>query len=85
VRLAEPGAAAEPPGQDQVDQEDQEDQVAVDVDGFYRRWLRAAGYAVIVVRPDFYFFGAAADAAQTPALLGELFAQLGVAPEPVSG
>jgi flavoprotein hydroxylase len=79
VRLAEPGAAAEPPGQDQVDQ------VAVDVAGFYRRWLRAAGYAVIVVRPDFYFFGAAADAAQLPALLHELFAQLDVTPEPVSG
>jgi 2-polyprenyl-6-methoxyphenol hydroxylase-like FAD-dependent oxidoreductase len=82
VRLTGPGAAAGPPGQDQVDQVDQ---VAVDVDGFYRRWLRAAGYEVIVVRPDFYFFGAAADAAQLPALLHELFAQLDVTPEPVSG
>jgi 2-polyprenyl-6-methoxyphenol hydroxylase-like FAD-dependent oxidoreductase len=84
VRLVESGAAAEPPGHDQADQ------VAVDVDGFYRRWLRAAGHEVIVVRPDFYIFGAAADAAQLPALLRDLFAQLGVAPElaatePVSG
>jgi len=69
---AEPPARAQPAGQDQLDQ------VAVDVDGFYRRWLRAAGYEVIVVRPDFYFFGAAADAARLPALLRDLFARLGM-------
>jgi 2-polyprenyl-6-methoxyphenol hydroxylase-like FAD-dependent oxidoreductase len=92
VRLAEPGPAAEPGtdyvvGADHVDQADRADradradQVAVDVDGFYRRWLRAAGHEVIVIRPDFYIFGAAADAAQLPALLRDLLAQLGVAPE----
>ena len=77
VRLADPGAAGELRGQDQV---------AVDVDGFYLSWLRAAGHEVIVIRPDFYFFGAAADAAQLPVLLRELFSQLGVvAPETLAG
>jgi flavoprotein hydroxylase len=93
VRLADPAAPSAAPGQDQTGQVSQQeqvnkqDQVAVDVDGYYRRWLRAAGYQVIVVRPDFYFFGAAADAARTPDLLRDLFAQLGMAaePEPVSG
>jgi flavoprotein hydroxylase len=92
VRLAEPGAAAEPGRRDQAEPpgRDQAGQVAIDVDGFYQRWLRAAGHEVIVVRPDFYIFGAAADAAQLSALLRDLFAQLGVAPElaatePVSG
>jgi flavoprotein hydroxylase len=81
VRLAEPGAAAELSHQEQGDQVDQ---VAVDLDGFYLPWLRAAGYEAIVVRPDFYFFGAVADAAQLPALLRQLSAQLGVASEPAA-
>ena len=74
VRLVAPGTA-EPLYQDQV---------AVDVDDFYLPWLRAAGYEVIVVRPDFYFFGAAADAVQLPALLGDLFAQLDMASKPAA-
>jgi flavoprotein hydroxylase len=94
VRLAEPGPAAEPGGHDEAEPpgrdqakppgDDQLHQVAVDVDGFYLPWLRAAGYEVLVVRPDFYFFGAATDAAQLPTLLRELFAQLGLAPESVA-
>ncbi|MGH3275387.1 MAG: bifunctional 3-(3-hydroxy-phenyl)propionate/3-hydroxycinnamic acid hydroxylase [Streptosporangiaceae bacterium] len=75
VRFIEPGAAARPAGTD----------VAVDVDDFYLPWLREAGYEVIVVRPDFYFFGAAGSAAELPALLRELLARLNLVPEPFLG
>jgi flavoprotein hydroxylase len=58
--------------------------VAVDVDGFYLPWLREAGYEVIVVRPDFYFFGAVPTSAELPALLAELFTKVGLTREPVA-
>jgi 2-polyprenyl-6-methoxyphenol hydroxylase-like FAD-dependent oxidoreductase len=51
-------------------------EVAVDVDDFYLPYLRAGGHEVIVVRPDFYLFGAAATAAGLPALLAELVERL---------
>jgi 2-polyprenyl-6-methoxyphenol hydroxylase-like FAD-dependent oxidoreductase len=75
VRFVPPGEAAEAGAE----------KVAVDVDGFYRPWLREAGYEVIVVRPDFYFFGAVASAAELPALLAELFTRLDLTREPVAG
>ena len=56
----------------------------MDVDGFYLPWLRAAGYEVIVVRPDFYFFGAVPTTAELPALLAELFTKAGLTREPVA-
>jgi flavoprotein hydroxylase len=61
-----------------------QDQVAVDVDGFYLSWLREAGYEAIMVRPDFYFFGTAEKVADVPGLLEELFAKLGLTPEPAA-
>ena len=56
----------------------------MDVDGFYLPWLREAGYEVIVVRPDFYFFGAVPTSAELPALLAELFTKVGLTREPVA-
>jgi 2-polyprenyl-6-methoxyphenol hydroxylase-like FAD-dependent oxidoreductase len=53
-------------------------EMVIDVDGFYLPWLRGAGIEAIVVRPDFYLFGAVPAAAQLPALLDELFARLGL-------
>ncbi len=50
------------------------------MDGFYLPWLQEIGGEAIVVRPDFYFFGTAAKAADVPALLQELFARLDLTP-----
>src|SRR5262249_33850552 len=33
----------------------------IDVDGTYRRWFEQTGASAIIVRPDFYNFGAARD------------------------
>ena len=55
------------------------------MDGCYLAWLREAGDEVIVVRPDFYFFGAVASAGELPALLGELFTKLDLIRQPVAG
>lgn len=50
--------------------------VAFDVDGFYLPYMRDAGHEVMIVRPDYYFFGTAGTAAQLPALLEELVTKL---------
>jgi 3-(3-hydroxy-phenyl)propionate hydroxylase len=48
-----------------------------DTDGTYRRWLAELGAAAVMVRPDFYVYGAAADAAATPDLARELLGSIG--------
>lgn len=52
--------------------------LAVDVDNTYLPYLRDGGHEVLVVRPDFYVFGAATTAAELPALLDHLLDQLGL-------
>ncbi len=45
---------------------------AADLDGVYGDYFDAQGADVVVVRPDFYVFGAAATLGELPALLNEL-------------
>ena len=47
-----------------------------DTDGALTGWLRAHGAAAVVVRPDFYVFGAVARVADVPALVDDLLAQV---------
>jgi hypothetical protein len=49
----------------------------IDLDGRLTAWLRSAGAIAAVVRPDFYVFGAVAAAADVPALVDDLLAQVG--------
>ncbi len=53
-------------------------QVVEDVDDHYLPALAAAGHAALVVRPDFYVFGAATTADGLPEIVADLLAQLGV-------
>jgi len=46
--------------------------VVADVDGTYRRWFGEQGWSAVVVRPDFYVFGAADGAPELRVLLTEL-------------
>ena len=55
-------------------------ETVADVDGRYQQWLDAAGYAAVVIRPDFYVFGGVAAAGDLPGLLGELFAAVCLRP-----
>ena len=48
-----------------------------DTGGTYRRWLAELDAAAVVVRPDFYVYGAVADAAATPDLGRELLGSIG--------
>ncbi|WP_214405719.1 bifunctional 3-(3-hydroxy-phenyl)propionate/3-hydroxycinnamic acid hydroxylase [Pseudonocardia lacus] len=58
---------------------------AADVDGTYREWLAELGAVAVVVRPDFYVFGTAADAAALPGLVDDLLTATGErAPAPLS-
>jgi len=50
----------------------------IDKTGAYRRFMEAAGAQAMVVRPDYYVFGGAADAAGLPQMIDELFDQLGL-------
>ena len=47
-----------------------------DADGRLTGWLREHGAHAVLVRPDFYVFGSAADAADLPALIDDLRDQL---------
>jgi flavoprotein hydroxylase len=47
-----------------------------DLDGRLTAWLREAGVAAVLVRPDFYVFGAARSAEDLPALFDQLRARL---------
>ncbi len=53
-------------------------QAVTDSGGVYLPYLAEHGLAALVVRPDFYVFGCAADVADLPGLVDDLFAQLGV-------
>ncbi|GAA2691297.1 flavoprotein hydroxylase [Actinosynnema pretiosum] len=48
----------------------------VDVSGNYLKWLEELGAAAVLLRPDFYVFGAAGDAAGLEGLVADLRAQL---------
>ena len=48
----------------------------LDVAGVYRRWLAERGAVAAVIRPDFYVYGCAGDAASARALLAELATDL---------
>jgi 2-polyprenyl-6-methoxyphenol hydroxylase-like FAD-dependent oxidoreductase len=48
-----------------------------DTGGTYRRWLAELGAAAVIVRPDFYVYGAVTDAAATPDLGRELLGSIG--------
>jgi 2-polyprenyl-6-methoxyphenol hydroxylase-like FAD-dependent oxidoreductase len=48
-----------------------------DTGGTYRRWFAELGAAAVIVRPDFYVYGAVADAAATPDLGRELLSSIG--------
>jgi 2-polyprenyl-6-methoxyphenol hydroxylase-like FAD-dependent oxidoreductase len=47
-----------------------------DVDGALGSWLRSEGAAAILVRPDFYVFGAVETLEDLPHLIGDLISQL---------
>jgi 3-(3-hydroxy-phenyl)propionate hydroxylase/flavoprotein hydroxylase len=53
-----------------------------DVDGTYHRWLAQRGCVAALVRPDFYVYGTARDAAGAHALAAELIGALTPAPAP---
>ncbi len=47
-----------------------------DLDGRFTGWLRAHGAAAVIVRPDYYVFGAVASPADVPLLIDDLLTQL---------
>ena len=51
--------------------------VLLDVSGKYQRFFDEHGVKAIIVRPDYYIFGAVKDLADLPALLGDLTSRLG--------
>ena len=56
---------------------------AIDLDGVYDEWFSTAGVTAILVRPDFYIFGATRDVDQIPEVLDALRAQSQCLPEPL--
>ena len=48
-----------------------------DTSGTYRRWFADLGAVAVLVRPDFYVYGAVADPAAAPDLAGELLSSIG--------
>jgi hypothetical protein len=60
-----------PPGQEPASEAE-----LVDEGSLYLNWLKAAGYAAVVIRPDFYVFGGVASVADLPALVDELSGKL---------
>ena len=53
---------------------------ASDVDGELTAWLRTAGAAAVLIRPDFYVFGSARTPVELPGLVDDLSRQLGAVP-----
>jgi 2-polyprenyl-6-methoxyphenol hydroxylase-like FAD-dependent oxidoreductase len=53
-----------------------------DADGTYRRWFSELGATAVVVRPDFYVYGAVADPANAPGLGRELLSAVLGVPQP---
>jgi 3-(3-hydroxy-phenyl)propionate hydroxylase/flavoprotein hydroxylase len=49
----------------------------LDVDGVYHAWLAELGCVAVLVRPDFYVYGAASDATAAAALSRQLLAAIG--------
>ena len=70
VAVAEPDTRVDPPVGWAVT-------TVIDVDGTYHRWFAELGAVAVAVRPDFYVFGTAADAAATTVLAGDLLPALG--------
>ena len=58
-------------------EEDSDDEALVDVDHGYLPGMRARGQRAVLVRPDFYVFGAARDQDEIGPLLSDLDGQLG--------
>ena len=52
-------------------------QRVIDDSGFYRAWMAESGLVGLIVRPDHYIFGVAADAADLPWLVDSLRARIG--------
>jgi 2-polyprenyl-6-methoxyphenol hydroxylase-like FAD-dependent oxidoreductase len=48
-----------------------------DLDGALTGWLRGTGAAAVLIRPDFYVYGAVASAEAVPSLVAELLGSLG--------
>ncbi|WP_169786677.1 bifunctional 3-(3-hydroxy-phenyl)propionate/3-hydroxycinnamic acid hydroxylase [Nitriliruptor alkaliphilus] len=53
---------------------------AVDLDGGYADWFQELGLSAVLARPDFYLYGGATDADDTPALVAALASSLGTKP-----
>ena len=51
--------------------------ILLDASGKYQRFFDEHGVKAIIVRPDYYIFGAVKDLADLPALLGDLTSRLG--------
>jgi len=68
VRFVSPGTAQ---------LEDDDFQTLVDVDSFYLPRMVKEGQEAVIIRPDFYLFGAVSDRADLPALVQDLFVKIG--------
>jgi flavoprotein hydroxylase len=75
VRLCPPDAAPAIPAADSTGADGGLVE-AVDVDGVYGSYLDGAGVVAVLVRPDFYVFGVAADAGGVTALVDDLRQQI---------
>ena len=53
------------------------DGLVADVDQTYRRWFGEHGWSAVIVRPDFYVFGAAGAGVEPRALAEDLLGALG--------
>jgi hypothetical protein len=53
------------------------DGLVADVDQTYRRWFGEHGWSAVIVRPDFYVFGAAGAGVEPRALAEDLLGRLG--------
>jgi hypothetical protein len=60
------------------------DGAVIDIEHRYVKWLGEIGAEALVIRPDFYVFGAVSEADQLPYLIDRLRDQLPAANEPVT-